>query len=48
MSEAGRKEELSLLSKLDNKNIMITDLILEILRLRQLLAQHGIDWKRSG
>jgi hypothetical protein len=34
---------IELLQKIDNKDIIIIDLMIEIIRLRKLLDQHHID-----
>lgn len=44
MNEAGGKEDiLSLIDRIDNKNMLLAACILEIHRLRQLCRAHGID-----
>ena len=46
--KGGKNEEiLNLLNNIDNKNIIIIDLLLEIYRLRTLLKKHNIDYRRS-
>lgn len=48
MSEAGGRERLlSLLNRIDNKNLLIAELILEIHRLQQLCRVNGINPLRS-
>jgi len=50
MSEKGGEKGiniLSLIDSLDNKNLIIVDLLLEIHRLRKLLKIHGIDTRKS-
>ena len=37
------KDILSLIDSLDNKNLIIVDLLLEIVRLRKLLKLYGLD-----
>jgi len=46
----GREDEeyYTLLNKTENKNIIIVDLLLEIRRLKDLLIQNGIDWRKTN
>lgn len=45
MKGRGERRLLSLIEKIDNKDKVIVDLILEIYRLRRILEKHGIDYK---
>jgi len=46
--KGGKNEEiLNLLNNIDNKNIIIIDLLLEIYRLRTLLKKNNINYRRS-
>jgi len=38
---------IELLKKIDNKDIIIIDLMIEIIRLRKLLDQHQIDRRNN-
>ena len=42
-----REYLLQLIDTIDDKNKTIVDLLLEIYRLRKILTEHGIDYRRK-